>query len=128
MSCPNWVDIRRVFHYASQLKSGSINIQYRGTLNKMNPGSYFILGGISDPSSRSPAEESNLRSLVETTLGTAADGRKQGDGEFLYLGAVIRRRAGILRLHSCRLERPFPASCSRSFSKGPSSHARVGVL
>lgn len=54
MSCPNWiyatagtrgVDIRRVFHYASKLKSDSINIQYRRTLNKINPGSYFIWGG-----------------------------------------------------------------------------------
>lgn len=78
MSCPNWiyatagtrgVAIRRVFQYAS----GSINIQYRRTLNKINPGSYFILRGISDSSSRS---ELNLRSLAEATLGRQEAGQR----------------------------------------------------
>lgn len=113
MSCPNWIYAtagtcgvggRRVFHYASQLKSGSINIQYQGKLNKISPGSDFILGGISDSSNRSPEEEFNLRSLDETTLGTAADGREEGNGESLDLTAGqlcnLATHAGILGLHS----------------------------
>lgn len=67
------VGIRRVLHYATELKPASINIQYHRTLNKINPGSCFISGGISESSSCSPTEEFHLRFVRR---GRGQEGRR----------------------------------------------------